>query len=393
MLRLREQVKLLLKPHCGWYAAVAAVGLTWLGMAAIHTAEPMYAAIQGKWLVVALIVMVYCLIPHPRLVGLASYPLMAISLVLLIYVITPGAPLVPRINGATCWIRLFKFSFQPSELSKIGFVLALAWYLRYRHSYRTLRGLLVPFVIMFVPVALILKEPDLGTALLFAPTLFVMLVAAGAKLRHLGALVGVALLVIVLNIALIYWVPPSKHPFLRPHQVTRITSMIDSSDIHGDAFQRRTAMNLVGAGWVYGNGQERAATLVKYNRLPHDHNDMIFAVLVNRWGLVGGLATLGLYLLLVLSFVLVAARNKDPFARLATVGFAGMLFSQAMINIGMTAGLLPITGITLPFVSYGGSSLVTTFAMVGLVMNFASRRPAPLSRPSFEYDPADLIFQ
>ena len=180
---------------------------------------------------------------------------------------------------------------------------------------------------------------------------------------------------------------------MRPHQIRRITSMVDPSDIHGDTFQRTKAMNLVGAGKIFGNGYERSETLIRYNKLPEDHNDMIFAVIVNRWGLVGGLTTLGLYLLLVLTLVVVAGRSKDPFVRLATVGFAGMLFIQAAINIAVTIGLLPITGINLPFISYGGSSLVTTVAMVGLVVNFASRRTLWLSRPSFEYDKVDLIFQ
>src|SRR5690606_882082 len=130
------------------------------------------------------------------------------------------------------------------------------------------------------------------------------------------------------------------------------------------------ALTLAGAGGLTGYGEERAAVMVKYNYLPEPYNDMIFAVIVTRWGLTGGLVTLGLYLMLVLSFVQVAAGTKDPFARLASAGFAGLMFSQATINIGMTLGLLPITGMNLPFVSYGGTSLVSTFMMMGLILNF-----------------------
>ncbi|MEM9348238.1 MAG: FtsW/RodA/SpoVE family cell cycle protein, partial [Planctomycetota bacterium] len=114
---------------------------------------------------------------------------------------------------------------------------------------------------------------------------------------------------------------------------------------------------------------------------------------VNRWGILGGLGTMALYGVLVASILLVAARSKDPFARMSCVGFAGMIFTQASINIGMTVGLLPITGITLPLISYGGSSMLFTFVMVGLVINFAARRPQMLARPSFEFDNADAIFQ
>jgi cell division protein FtsW (lipid II flippase) len=108
---------------------------------------------------------------------------------------------------------------------------------------------------------------------------------------------------------------------------------------------------------------------------------------------MGGAATIGLYMLLVLSFMLIAMRASDPFCRIATVGFAGLLFTQAVINIGMTIGLLPITGITLPFISYGGSSLMTTYAIIGLVVNFASRPPGFVLRPSFEFDEPEAVFR
>src|SRR5690606_12253429 len=117
-----------------------------------------------RQLPIAILAMVLCMLPHPRVVGRAAYPLLAFSLALLVFVILPFVPrtIVPRINGATAWINLGVMNFQPSELAKIAFFLALAWYLRYRDSYRTILGLLVPFIIMFVPVGLILKEPDLG---------------------------------------------------------------------------------------------------------------------------------------------------------------------------------------------------------------------------------------
>ena len=389
MPRLPEQFRLLIKPNLGWYALVAAIGLTWIGIKAIETVAPQLAATQlFFWLPIALLAMAICLLPHPRALGLASFPFMAVMTTLLIVVILPGMPkwLVPDIYGARSWFNLYFMRFQPSELAKIAFVLSLAWHLRYRKSYRTLLGLLVPFSIMLVPVLLIFLEPDLGSALLFAPVLFAVLVAAGVRLRHLGALVGIAVVVVVINIALIYFLPPTKHPFLRPHQIVRITSAFDRSDVHDDAYQQLMAMNLTGAGQVYGYGYKRSATIFKYVLLPENHNDMIFAVIVNRWGLVGGLATLALYVMLAISFAMVALRSKDPFARLATVGFSAMIFTQAMINIAVTIGLLPVTGITLPFISYGGSSLLSTFAMVGVVINFASRRSKLFIRPSVEYD-------
>jgi cell division protein FtsW (lipid II flippase) len=395
---LPDTLRALLKPNAAWFALAAAMALSVIGIFAIGTADPQYAPVQAQWLAIGLLVMVACLLPHPRAIGVTAGPLLVLTLVLLVLVIAPGVPrwLVPVRNGARCWINLRFMMFQPAELAKIVFILALARYLRYRENHRYFIGLLIPFLIMFIPVGLIVKQPDLGSALLFPPAVMGVLVAAGARLRHLCALLAIGILLVALNVAAIYMLP--KHPVLKPHQVNRIRAMI--SQAQGDTryvktigYQQDKAMTLVGAGGASGYGAARAPLIVRLNSLPEDHNDMIFAVIVNRWGAVGGLATIGCYLVLVLSFLTVAGAVKDPFARLACVGFTGMLFTQASINIAMTLGIMPITGITLPFVSYGGSSLLSCFAMVGLVMNFASRRPAPLTRPSFEFDNADAIYQ
>jgi cell division protein FtsW (lipid II flippase) len=396
-----KHLRLLARPHPGWYALIAAVILAWLGTAAIGTVSPEHAQVQSsRWLPIAIGVMLATLIPTPRWIGHMAYPLMGLSILLLAFVILPGVPrsIVPVRNGSTAWINLGFMNFQPSEMAKVGFVLALAWYLRFRDNHRTMLGLLVPFAIMFVPVILILKEPDLGSALLFAPTLFVMLVAAGAKLRHLGALLGIAVLLIAVNVVIVLWAPDSMQ-VLKDHQRSRIESMYfewrgDDRMAQSEGYQQRVAKRMVAAGGTTGYGRERAKTIIDYNDLPFDYNDMIFPVIVNRWGLLGGLGTMALYGVLVGSILLVAARTKDPFARIACVGFGGMIFTQATINIGMTVGLLPITGITLPLISYGGSSMLFTFVMIGLVINFAARRPQMLARPSFEFDHnADAIFQ
>lgn len=384
----------LVRSQPGWLALGAAVALAMIGIAAIGTAEPRYAPAQLRWLPIALCAAGVCMLPQPRWVGLVSYPLLGGVVAVLGAMLLPIMPrwLVPVRNGATCWINLQYMMFQPSEAAKIAFVLALAWYLRYGDGYRTVRGLLGPLGMMAVPMGLILVEPDLGTAILFVPTLGVMLVAAGARLRHLGAMVGLALLAVVLNVAAVYVLPDSMQ-VLKPHQRQRIVALI--SQIQGDdryakdiGYQQDKAMTLVGSGGVSGYGQQRSPTIVRFNKLPEDHNDMIFAVIVNRWGLLGGLGTIGLYLVFVISLLMVAGRSRDAFSRLATVGFAGCIGSQAGINIAIALGLLPVTGITLPFVSYGGSSLVATFAMVGLVLNFGSRRPSALNWPSFEFDDA-----
>jgi cell division protein FtsW (lipid II flippase) len=145
-------------------------------------------------------------------------------------------------------------------------------------------------------------------------------------------------------------------------------------------------MTLVGAGQVSGVGRRKAADLVTYNRLPEEHNDMVFAVISCRWGAGGALLTWGLFGVLFVGGMLSAGQCRDPFGRLVAVGIVAILFAQMTINTGMTLGLMPITGMTLPFVSYGGSSLIAVWIMVGLLLSVALRRPQYLVRESFEFD-------
>ncbi|MEX0885939.1 MAG: FtsW/RodA/SpoVE family cell cycle protein [Phycisphaeraceae bacterium] len=387
---LPTELRRLLHYHPGWWGLLAALALVGIGIMAIATVAPELAAAQGiRWLPIALVAAAVCFLPHPRVLGLTSYAIAAASLALLLVLLLPFMPraIVPVIHGARRWIDLQFMLAQPSELAKVALVLALAWYLRYRESYRTLRGLLVPWLIVMVPLALVVKQPDLGTAMIFLPTVGAMLVAAGARLRHLGALASVGVIVIGANVSLVYFDAPQSMRVLRPHQEARIAAML-WPERHRDrgAYQQHVATMLVGAGGVTGLGEERSRTLLRFNHLPEAHNDMIFAVIANRWGLVGCGIVIALYIVIVLSACAVAGRSRDPFAKLVCVGFAAMIFAQAAIHMGITVGLLPVTGLTLPFVSYGGSSLVATFAMVGLILNFASRRPTPLARASFEFD-------
>jgi cell division protein FtsW (lipid II flippase) len=303
-------------------------------------------------------------------------------LAMLVFVLLPFVPewIVRPRNGARRWINLYFTDFQPSELAKIAYIIALASYLRYRSNYRRFFGLLLPLTLTFIPMSLVLVEPDLGTALLFLPTLFAMLIAAGAKLKHLA-------LIIILGLA----AAPLMYPMLQPHQKARIHALYyqirgDTRHVQDIGYQGDKAMTLVGAGGLTGVGAEKAADLITYNHLPEEHNDMVFAVVCCRWGVGGAAALWGLYGLVFLGGLVTAAQCKDPFGRLVGVGIVAILFAQMTINTGMTIGLLPITGMTLPFVSYGGSSLVATWLMMGLLANVGLRRPQHLMRESFEFD-------
>lgn len=378
--------------HPGWISVAAAVLLSLLGVYAIDVGlnpEP-HAAMdladralkQLFFLGLGVLVGLTVALPHYRLIGLLAWPSMILSLGLLVFLLIPVVPewLVKPENGARAWINLKFFKLQPSELAKISFVLVVAQYLRFRRTHRRFFGLVPVALIAGAPLGLIMLQPDLGTVLLFIPSLFAMLAAAGARLRHLVIIVAAAGLA-----------APAVYPFLMPHQKTRIKALV--SQIQGDRqgalstnYQSFTAQTLAGAGRIAGNTDPHARALVRYNRLPERHNDMIFSVIVARFGLLGGLGVLGVYMVWIVGALLTAGVCKDPFGRLVAVGLSGFIAAQVVVNVGMNIGLLPIIGITLPFLSYGGSSMLTVWIMTGLLVNIAMRKPVPPFRPSFEYD-------
>lgn len=391
--RSNEPVSRVLKPvNWGLVAVVASLFLTLLGIYAIdlglNTApEPGLGAMsptaikQLIFMVAGLVACVVIALPHYKLVTAFSWLMFFVCLGLLVFLLVPGIPgsiVTPR-NGARSWINLGFTDFQPSEITKIAFVLAVSQYMRFRTQHRKLRGLIVPGMIAAVPVMLITVQPDLGTASLFVPALFAMLIAAGARLRHLTLIVLCAAMS-----------APVAYQFMRPHQKARIEAMIkqfqgDESTNFDINFQSSRAQMLIGAGQWTGMGEDTTRAMVRYNALPERENDMIFAVVVARFGLLGGVALLGLYALWVIGALVVAASCREPMGRLIAVGIPAFIATQVVINVGMNLGVVPIIGITLPFLSAGGSSLITCWLMTGLIVNVALHRPKPPYRSSFEY--------
>lgn len=382
-----------------WFAVGAAIALAVLGLMSIYlTDDPAHPRVyrQAVYLAVGIVACLALAIVRPRWWREFSYPLAVITILLLIFLLIEFVPdwIVRPYNGARRWINLHYIDFQPSELAKIAFVMALANYLRYRKNYRTLVGLIVPFAIMLLPMVLILIEPDLGMAMLLPPVLFAMLLAAGAKIKHIMAIIGLGLatgfMIATISLSAADQDPP-QYPLLEKHQVDRIQGLVDL--IKGDERHRDTstyqpfkAMTIVGAGGFRGLGWERSRNVIRFNRLPENYNDMIYAVVVNRWGFLGGTIMIGIYLVYLLSLVAVAAVSRNPYGRLVCVGFAAIVAAQMVVNVGMTIGILPITGMSLPFVSYGGSSLVSNFMMTGIVLGIALRPGKFFERPSFEFD-------
>ncbi len=291
-----------------------------------------------------------------------SYPLFVATLVLLGLVY-----LFPAKNGAHRWIPLGLADMQPSELAKLTYIMALGHYLMYRSNYRRLTGLVVPFTLTLIPVVLILREPDLGTSLLFFPVLYGMLFAAGARVKHL---IAVALLGVIAMPVL--WTQMSAE------QQSRVTSLLSQQDggtaPRGDGYHLHQSKQMLALGGVWGSdvtGMPVDDPLAYH--LPAAQTDFIFCLIGERWGLPGTIGVLLVFLILFARGLMIAAGTQEPFGRLLAVGIVTLFASQLVINTGMTVGLMPITGLTLPLVSYGGSSLVTMCIGLGLLINVGLR--------------------
>jgi len=342
------------------------------------------------------------LISYRRL-GAISYWLYAFVLLLLAVLLlgryVVDLPFVPEINYTHRWI---KFSIagwelpalQPSEICKPAYILALAWYLRYRSNYRNFSALIGPFLLTLLPIVLILLEPDLGTVMLMMPILFAMLFVAGAKVKHLLIIILMAILV-----------SPLLWYKMADYQRTRISSvLLQNSWVRQKAEQNPTLGRIlvgkqfstkqwnddwgyhlmrskfaVASGGTAGYGFRRGP-FVKYDFLAHRHNDFIFAVIAHQWGFVGCLGLLALYAVIIACGLEIAGNNTDPFGRFLVVGILAMFAVEIIVNISMTMGLMPITGLTLPLVSYGGSSLLVTMISVGLLNNVGRCRPFGVTR-------------
>lgn len=348
--------------------AVPCMLISMIGLMGLHRADQLYGVSrlfekQIIWMALSWMGMfAVTTISYRRLMHLSPL-LFAGTLVLLIVVL-----FMPPVNGSRRWIPLGLFDFQPSELTRLTFILALAHYLMHRSTQRTVRGLLIPFAITVVPLLLILREPDLGTAMLFLPILYAMLFAAGAKLNHLlvAAIIGAALLPIL-------WTQMSAE------QKSRVVTVFTQSDggaaPSGDGFHLHQSKQVLALGGIWGSvaSDEPLIDDPSAYLLPAARTDFILCLIGERYGFLGYGSLLLLYAVIVAQGLRAAARTREPFGRLVCVGIVTMLATQTLINMSMTVGLMPITGITLPMCSYGGSSLLSTCVAMGLVMNITMR--------------------
>jgi rod shape determining protein RodA len=262
-------------------------------------------------------------------------------------------------GGSARWFNLGLFYVQPSELAKLVLILTLTRYVSENNrEIRTFWGLLQPLGMTGLMMFLILKQPDLGTALVLFPISFVILLVAGARLWHLATLV-------LLGAAS----TPVLWHFLKDYQRRRWMSFIaPENDALGAGYNAIQSRIAIGSGGFFGKGFLQG-TQSQLNFVPMHHTDFVFSVLAEEWGWLGCFVVLGLYLTLLLQVVKISVNSKDLRGTLLGAGVVAMLTTQVVFNVGMTSGVLPVTGITLPLLSYGGSSVVTIMICLGILLN------------------------
>lgn len=389
-----------------WPVLVAVGVLASMGILSIWYHSEADGKKQLAFLVLAIGCMAAFQIVNYQKIGRYSWPFYIFSVLLILYTLlgqTISVPGVRNVKGAYNWINFGPVSLQPAELMKVSFVMVMARYLRFRSNYRTLKGLILPFALALGPVALILKQPDLGTALVFIPALFVMLFVAGAKIRHLLAIValGIAMVPVLwlsgkhvivkdngtretctlcANLPLMRNLPQ----FVKHYQRERVLAMFasDPKTRQGIGYQQMYALIATGSGGLSGKG---LGNIPVGRYVPEAHNDMIFALIGEQFGFFGAAIILAAYIVLFTAGIEIAGSTKEPFGRLVALGIVAMLAGQTFLNLMVAMRLMPVTGITLPFVSYGGSSLLASFMAAGLLLNIGQNRPLVIAREAFEY--------
>jgi rod shape determining protein RodA len=323
-------------------------------------ATPVYIK-QMYWLGLGLGVMFFTLLYDYRHYEKIAYPLYLLSLILLIGVMVAGK----MVSGSRRWLALGPFTFQPSELAKLAIILVLARYFHKRPhlSSLTLKDLLVPLAIAMIPVLIIIKQPDLGSGLL-------VLMVAGAIILFVGVhwrTLMICLLAMVLA-------APAAWPFLKDYQKQRILTFLDpEKDPLGAGYHIIQSKIAVGSGQFWGKGFLQGTQSQLYF-LPEQHTDFVFSVFAEEWGFVGSALLLLFYTGLILWGLQIARTCKDRFGQFLAVGVTALVFWQVFINLCMVTGLMPVVGIPLPLLSYGGSSLITTMLALGILLNIRMRR-------------------
>jgi rod shape determining protein RodA len=349
--------------HIDWLLLAAVALLSVIGVAMIYSTTGGWRlpTIQIYAVLIGAVAFLICLAVDYRALTDKSHVIYLALLGLLIYVLLFGT----AAGGARRWISLGAFNLQPSEFAKVGVALVLAKFFgENRRGAPTVGDLIVAVVLTGIPLVLIARQPDLGTAVTLAPIFLGIAYVAGMRMRIFGVLAIVAAIA----------APVAWNFALKEYQKSRIETFLDpSQDAKGAGYQQIQAQITVGSGGLTGKGYMKG-TQGQLRFLPVAHNDFIFSALAEEQGFVGVLFVLGLYLLVIWRSLEAARLAKDRLGVYLIMGVLSSFTFQVMYNITMSAGLAPVKGLTLPLLSYGGSSMIATLASFGLILNVRMRR-------------------
>ncbi len=357
-----------------WILLLATLSLVTYGLLMLYSATHadtnistpfFYVRSQGIGLVIGFaFLMMISVINYKRVSRWRTY-IYAFTLLLLVLTLVPHIGAGNSTVGANRWIDLRVTRLQTSELAKLLLIISLAAVLAEGTALRhRLRFVIICVVYLLVPTALVFLQPDLGTALVFGAILICMLVVWGIRLPHLGALAGVSLFAAVLALRIL---PALGIQVLKDYQLQRLTIFLDPErDPTGAGYQLTQSKIAIGSGMFTGKGY-LDGTQTHLNFLPEHHTDFIFAVVGEELGFMGGILLIGLFAVVVWRAFRIARLSDDMYGRLIATGIAGMLVFEVFVNIGMTIGIMPVTGIPLPFMSFGSSSLVVNLMAIGIL--------------------------
>jgi rod shape determining protein RodA len=332
-------------------------------LSALNEDPGLYLKRQALFLVIGLGMMLVASVIDYRLIKLYTPFLYGLSVLTLLLVQTP---LGTSVKGAQRWFQIGAFQLSPSLFSRLALVAMLAAFLAGMKGEFTLRQVIRATTLAVIPVALVFIQPDIGTSIVIAFILVALLVVSGAKFKHL------AVLALVAGIALF---GAFQLHIIKDYQIDRLTSFLDpSADALAAGYNRQQAEIAIGAGGLFGVGYLQG-TQTNLDFVPEQHTDFIFTAVGEELGFLrGGVPLLLLFGLLIWRILRVAQMSADPFGTFLAVGVASFIAIQLFVNVGMTIGIMPITGIPLPFLSYGGSALIADLIGIGLVQNVHMRR-------------------
>jgi rod shape determining protein RodA len=381
------------------------IGVLLIYSAKCHSDNPVERTIWIKqifWIMLGLLVCALTFSIPLRLFEVFSYVLYFVSLLSLVLILMVGSSKM----GAVRWISIGGFNIQPSEFAKIGTIFPLARYLAYsKRSVYSLRWLISVVGLALVPALLILKQPDLGTSLVFFAILISMLFWSGVPLLYLLLIVSplvslisafhwiswasffllLVLLLHRLRLTFVFsvgflllnlafgMITPLVWNKLHDYQKQRIIVFLDPGrDPQGAGYQIIQSKVAIGSGGIAGKGYLQGSQ-TKLAFLPHQHTDFVFSVLGEEFGLLGGVVVLGLFAIFLTKGILIAQKTRNTFSGNVAIGLVAVIGFQMLVNVGMTLGVMPVTGLPLPFVSYGGSSMLLSWAILGLLLAINSR--------------------